>query len=194
VLAGLEAAARKAGYTTLRLETRAANEEACRFYQQHGYQRIENYGKYVGRDDAACFGKTLNATDISQNLAMPDPKQLVQEYINAYNRCDVVGMLQPLHEDVVFRNIAGGEVNLTTTGKEAFRQQAEQATQYFTKREQRVTDWLVTADQVEVAIDYTAVLAVELPNGLKPGDTLQLQGRSVFRIIDGQIISIDDIS
>jgi ribosomal protein S18 acetylase RimI-like enzyme len=61
VLAGLEAAARKAGYAELWLETRVANAEACGFYQRHGYQRIDNYGKYAGREDAACFGKRLDA-------------------------------------------------------------------------------------------------------------------------------------
>jgi ribosomal protein S18 acetylase RimI-like enzyme len=194
VLAGLEAAARQAGYTELWLETRLANAEACRFYQQQGYQRIENYGKYAGRDNAACFGKQLEAAPINFDSTMTDPKLLVQEYIDAYNRFDVAGMLRPLHAEVVFRNISGGEVNLATTGKEAFRQQAEQATQYFTERQQRVTEWQVAEDRVEVALDYHAVLAVALPNGLKPGDTLQLQGKSVFGLADGQIIFIDDIS
>lgn len=121
-------------------------------------------------------------------------KQLVETYIEAYNRFDVAGMLAPLHEDVVFRNISNGEVNLTTTGKAAFRQQAEQATRYFSERQQRVTDWRVSGPQVEIAIDYSAVAAIEFPNGLKPGDALQLQGRSVFEIEDGRIISIEDIS
>ncbi|GAB3851926.1 hypothetical protein GCM10028822_19090 [Hymenobacter terrigena] len=122
------------------------------------------------------------------------PKQLVETYIEAYNRFDVAGMLAPLHEEVVFRNVSNGEVNLTTTGKAAFRQQAEQATQYFSEREQRVTDWQVNAQRVEVAIDYLAVAAIEFPNGLKPGDALHLQGKSVFEIENGQIISIEDIS
>jgi ketosteroid isomerase-like protein len=122
------------------------------------------------------------------------PKQLVESYIEAYNRFDVAGMLAPLHEDVVFRNISNGEVNLTTTGKAAFRQQAEQATQYFAEREQRVTDWQVNGPRVEVAIDYSAVAAIAFPNGLKPGDALHLQGKSVFEIKNGQITSIEDIS
>lgn len=121
-------------------------------------------------------------------------KQLVESYIEAYNRFDVNGMLAPLHEDVVFRNIANGEVNLTTTGKAAFRQQAEQATRYFSAREQRVTDWQLSGPRVEVALDYSAVVAIELPNGLQPGDALQLQGWSVFEIENGRIISIEDIS
>jgi ketosteroid isomerase-like protein len=122
------------------------------------------------------------------------PKQLVEVYIEAYNRFDVDGMLAPLREDVVFRNISNGEVNLTTTGKEAFRQQAEQATRYFSERKQRVTDWQVSGQRIEVAIDYTAIAAMEFPNGLKPGDALHLQGKSVFEIENGQIISIEDIS
>ncbi len=122
------------------------------------------------------------------------PRQLVAAYIEAYNRFDVGGMLAPLHADVVFRNVSDGEVTLTTTGKEAFKAQAEQATQYFSQREQRVTDWQVNGNRVEVLIDYSAVAAIAFPNGLKPGDTLHLPGKSVFQVENGQIISIEDIS
>jgi len=122
------------------------------------------------------------------------PKQLMLAYIEAYNRFDVDGMVANLHDEVVFRNIANGEVNLTTTGKESFRQQAEQAKQYFSQREQHVTDWQLADNRVEVLIDYTGVAAIELPNGLKPGDTLQMQGKSVFQLEGGKILSIEDIS
>ena len=121
-------------------------------------------------------------------------KLLVEAYIEAYNRFDVAGMLAPLHNEVVFQNIADGAVNLTTTGKENFHQQAEQALPYFSQREQRTTDWQLADNRIEVAIDYAGVAAVEFPNGLKPGNTLRLQGKSVFRFADGQIISIQDIS
>ena len=122
------------------------------------------------------------------------PKQLVEAYIEAYNHFDVAGMLAPLRDDVVFRNVSNGETTLTLTGREAFRQQAEQATQYFSAREQRVTDWQVNEQRVEVVIDYTAVAAIEFSNGIKPGDSLHLQGKSVFQVEDGHIISIEDIS
>jgi len=122
------------------------------------------------------------------------PKQLVEAYIEAYNHFDVAGMLAPLHDDVVFRNVSNGETTLTLTGREAFRQQAEQATQYFSAREQRVTNWQVNGQRVEVVIDYTAVAAIEFSNGLKPGDSLHLQGKAVFQVEDGHIISIEDIS
>ncbi|MET4105620.1 nuclear transport factor 2 family protein [Hymenobacter sp. UYP22] len=121
-------------------------------------------------------------------------KQLVQDYIEAYNRFDVDGMLRHLHEKVVFRNISNGEVNLTLTGKEAFRQQAQQALSYFSQREQRVTEWQTADSRVEVLLDYTAVAAVDFPSGLQAGDTIELQGKSVFQFADGLIVSIDDIS
>ena len=121
-------------------------------------------------------------------------KESVAAYIEAYNRFDVAGMLTPLHDEVVFRNIASGEVNLTTAGKENFQRQAEQATRYFFEREQRVTHWQSVGNRVEVAVDYRAVAAVELPNGVKSGDTLHLQGKCVFCFEDGKIISIEDIS
>ena len=127
-------------------------------------------------------------------MKAPDSKQLVTDYIKAYNRFDVAGMVANLHDEVVFRNISGGEVNLTTTGKESFRQQAEQAKQYFSQREQRVTNWKVSDNQIEVLIEYTAVAAIAFPNGLQPGDTLRMQGKSVFQIENGKIISIEDIS
>ncbi|GAA4055551.1 hypothetical protein GCM10022409_48490 [Hymenobacter glaciei] len=187
VLRALEAAAQAAGYYELLLETRVANAEACQFYAKNGYRRRANYGQYIGRDDSACFSKTLPSS------AVANSQQLIQEYIEAYNRFDVAGMLAPLHENVVFRNVSNGEVNLTTTGKDNFRRQAEQATQYFSEREQRVTNWQVNDQRVEVAIDYTAVAAIEFPNGLKPGNALQMQGKSVFEIENGQIISIEDI-
>ena len=122
------------------------------------------------------------------------PRQLVEAYIEAYNRFDVAGMLGPLHDEVVFRNISNGEVNLTTADKVQFRAQAEYAAHCFSEREQRITEWQMSGDEVTVLIDYRAVAAVEFPNGLRPGGRFTMQGRSVFRFENGQIISIQDIS
>ena len=122
------------------------------------------------------------------------PRQLVEAYIEAYNRFDVAGMLGPLHDEVVFKNISNGEVNLTTADKAQFRAQAEHAAHYFSEREQRITEWQMAGDEVTVLIDYRAVAAVEFPNGLRPGGRLTMQGKSVFRFENGQIISIQDIS
>lgn len=59
ILQRLEEEAESLGFEEIWLETRTANLEACRFYQKNGYKQIENYGKYVGRNEAICFGKIL---------------------------------------------------------------------------------------------------------------------------------------
>lgn len=119
---------------------------------------------------------------------------MVTAYVKAYNRFDVDAMVADLHDEIEFRNSANGEVNLTTTGRENFRQQAAQAKQYFSQREQRITNWLTADNRVEISIDYTGVAAIEFSNGLKPGDTLHLQGKTIFQFRDGKISAIEDIS
>ncbi|WP_313386216.1 GNAT family N-acetyltransferase [Chishuiella sp.] len=59
ILNYLEEKAKSLDYITIWLETRKLNHEACQFYLKNGYQKIENYGKYIGNDKAICFGKKL---------------------------------------------------------------------------------------------------------------------------------------
>lgn len=57
----LESEARGCGYQQIWLETRRINQRAVSFYLRHGYQPIENYGRYVGNQAAVCLGKRLTA-------------------------------------------------------------------------------------------------------------------------------------
>jgi ribosomal protein S18 acetylase RimI-like enzyme len=60
ILAALERRAVELGYRELWLETRRVNGRAVAFYEKHGYRTIDNYGKYLGREDAVCMGKPLD--------------------------------------------------------------------------------------------------------------------------------------
>jgi len=64
ILTHLEATAREYGYLSLRLETRLINQRAVVFYEKHGYYRIPNFGKYVGKAEAVCFEKLLDTPKI----------------------------------------------------------------------------------------------------------------------------------
>lgn len=121
-------------------------------------------------------------------------QEIIENYVRSYNRFDTEGMLQNLHEEVKFQNISGGVVNATTSGKEAFKNQAEEAKQYFKEREQNIKRLLFNGDQAEAEIDYKGVLATEFPGGLKAGDAINLQGKSVFKFMNNKIIEITDIS
>lgn len=59
VLSFLEEAARTLGYREITLETRRVNHKAVAFYKKHGYTVTDNYGAYIGRDEAVCFIKGL---------------------------------------------------------------------------------------------------------------------------------------
>lgn len=63
ILRYIETEARKLGYSKLRLETRLVNKQAVAFYENRGYHRIPNYGKYVHNHKAVCFEKDLYAIE-----------------------------------------------------------------------------------------------------------------------------------
>ncbi len=63
LLAEVERSAAADGYRELWLETRRVNLAAVAFYRAHGYHEIANFGRYVGRPEAVCFGKTLVAVE-----------------------------------------------------------------------------------------------------------------------------------
>ncbi|RZK34174.1 MAG: nuclear transport factor 2 family protein [Hymenobacter sp.] len=121
-------------------------------------------------------------------------KVLVDKYIETYNGFDVPGMLACLHPDVQFEHSTNGDVTVRLAGKAAFEAQATRAAAWFTERTQHITAFGWQDEQAEAAIDYFAITATDLPNGIKAGATLQFSGRSVFSFRDGLIALIQDFS
>ncbi|WP_374631275.1 nuclear transport factor 2 family protein [Pannonibacter indicus] len=122
---------------------------------------------------------------------LPDP---IETYIDAYNRKDVEGMLMCLAENVVFQNISGGEVTAEALDKQSFAQMARFGASAFETRHQKVVNAITVAGTTLAEIDYTAVVATDLPNGWKAGQKLAFSGASAFRVEGGKIISIVDES
>lgn len=118
--------------------------------------------------------------------------QLIERYIEAYNAFDIDTMISTLHPDITFQNISNGEVNAETHGTEAFRTLAEQSKGLFMSRKQTITHIETNESQIRIDVAFEAVLAIDLPNGLKTGELLQLQGSSEFIFRDGKIVSIID--
>jgi len=125
---------------------------------------------------------------------MQQRELIISNYVKAYNNFDVEGMLKNLAPSVKFQNISNGDVNMDLEGIEAFRSQARQATQLFERREQIIRSFKHTGNKTEITIDYNAILAVDLPNGLKQGDELNLKGHSIFTFDGDKIVGIMDIS
>ena len=136
----------------------------------------------------------LSCQPMPESNSQEKQQALIEAYIQAYNQFDVEGMTQNLHDQVVFQNVSQGEVDMNLEGKEAFQTQAEAAKAYFSERKQTITSWDFQDNQVTIDIDYVAILAMDFPNGMKAGDTLQMKGQSAFVFEGEKIIRITDKS
>jgi len=69
---------------------------------------------------------------------MTDRVNIINNYIDGYNQFDIKKMVADLDDNIVFENIQNNETSLSLKGLTAFKQQAETAKTYFTKRTQVV--------------------------------------------------------
>ena len=121
-------------------------------------------------------------------------RTLIDRYINAYNRMDVDEMLLTVHPNVEFKNISGGVVNASTSGVAELKALAQQSLSLFSERHQHILSFETHDARAVVSIAFRAVVARDLPNGLKKGHVLNLSGRSEFEFRDGAISKITDVS
>src|SRR4051812_37272772 len=112
---------------------------------------------------------------------MTDREILITNYIDGYNQFDIDKMVSHFDEHIVFENISNGETSMLLTGLKAFKEQAEQAKDYFSVRTQTIKSFAHQNNETEIEIDYKAILAMDFPNGLKKGEELRLQGKSIFK-------------
>ena len=123
-----------------------------------------------------------------------DMRALVERYVGAYNRMNVAEMLLTVHPEVEFENISGGIVNASTSGVGEFEELAERSLALFSERHQEILAFETTEDLAVVSIAFRAIVAEDLPNGLRKGQVLELSGRSEFEFSGERIVRIRDIS
>ncbi|MGZ7044241.1 MAG: nuclear transport factor 2 family protein [Methanobacterium sp.] len=121
-------------------------------------------------------------------------KKIVDQYYKSYNEFNIDGMIKNIHEDMVFKNIVNGEVNFELKGKEAFKNQIEEAFALFKNRKMKIVEQKFGDDIVENKIDFKGVLAVDIPDQFKKYDLIKVQSKVIFKFKNGKIISIEDIN
>lgn len=119
-------------------------------------------------------------------------RQLIEDYIRAYNSFDVDGMMACLHHEISFENISQGVVTASANGAGEFRQIAEKGADIFQSRCQTIITLRIDDDSAVAEIDYRGVLAIDIPNGPSAGQEIRLQGRSAFTFREGKITRIVD--
>ncbi len=123
-----------------------------------------------------------------------EKRKLIEQYVSAYNAFDVDGMISLLHPEIEFKNISGGEVDSTLTGKSEFRAMAEESKAFFKLRKQTINRYDISNDRASIDISYEGVLATDLSNEMKSGETIRIDGRSEFFFKDGKIYRIIAVS
>jgi ketosteroid isomerase-like protein len=121
-------------------------------------------------------------------------EKLIHYYLAAYNEMDVHAMLEVLDDHILFENYSAGEKTHELQGLDAFRKQAEEALGYFSERKQVVAFFTHREDESEIRISYWAIAAMDLPNGMKKGKEIRLNGKSIFRFSEEKIREIKDYS
>ena len=121
-------------------------------------------------------------------------EKIIENYIRSYNAFDTTAMVKDFDPSIEFENISDGETNMSLKGLESFIKQADLAKTYFSKRNQVIKSFKQRGEETEIEVDYTGILAMDLPNGLKKGEELKLNGKSIFRFRGDKIIKLTDIS
>jgi len=124
---------------------------------------------------------------------MEKTEQIIRDYVNAYNNFDIDGMLNDVAPSILFKNVSGGKTDMILNGIAELKEQALKAKNLFTSRKQTITSFQISNNEAIIEIDYQAILAIDLPNGLKKGSELKLKGKSEFKLAADKIIEITDI-
>ncbi|MNH00701.1 hypothetical protein D3C87_467100 [compost metagenome] len=154
----------------------------------------------LGGNVLETFKRIYGSIKIAEN-SLPDAAILndrtnkIFQYVRAYNSMDVENMIADFAQDVIFQNIMNGEQTMHLKGIEEFKRQGVEAIAYFSERKQSIASLTHNSSCTEITINYRAITAMDFPNGLKKGDEINLNGKSIFEFSsDGKITRLTDIA
>ena len=119
---------------------------------------------------------------------------IIEQYLTSYNARDIEGMLACVTEDVIFENISNTGQSMRLEGKEAMGQVAELSCNAFSYRRQRLISLVHTPGRAAAEVEFEGKAAVDLPNGVRAGETMKLRGASFFEVRGNLLSRIADYS
>ena len=119
---------------------------------------------------------------------------VIARYIQSYNARDIDGMLDCVTDDVVFENISNAGGSMRLDGKDMMRQVAELSGNAFSYRRQRLINVVSGAGKAASEVEFEGKAAVDLPNGVKAGETVKVRGASFFEFRGDLLCRIADYS
>jgi len=123
-------------------------------------------------------------------LSFPSLPEVVGRYFEAANFLHPVGMRSCLTKDVRVRCTLGDHLALEISGAEQFEQVMRAHTDQFVIWNQTVIYAIDVGGTTSVESQLTVTAANGMANGWKTGQSLQFEGRSLFRLEGGSIAEI----
>lgn len=119
---------------------------------------------------------------------------IIEQYLTSYNARDIDGMLACVTEDVIFENISNTGQSMRLEGKAAMGQVAELSCNAFSYRRQRLVNLVLSDGRAAAEVEFEGKAAVDLPNGVRAGETMKLRGASFFEMRGALLSRIADYS
>lgn len=120
--------------------------------------------------------------------------ETIRRYIASYNDRDIDAMLACVTDDVVFENISNAGQSMRLDGKVMMRQVAEVSGNAFSYRRQRLINIVTGTGKAAAEIEFEGRAAVDLPNGVRAGETVRVRGASFFEFRGALLCRIADYS
>ena len=121
-------------------------------------------------------------------------EDMITKYIKSYNSRDIEGMLDCVTEDVVFENISNTGRTMTLEGRDKMGEVAELSGHAFSYRRQKLISLVIGQGRAAAEIEFEGKAAVDLPNGVKAGETIKVHGASFFEFRGPLLCRVADYS
>lgn len=121
-------------------------------------------------------------------------EDIINRYIQSYNDRDIEGMLDCVVEDVVFENISNASQSMRLEGRDQMGEVARLSGNAFSYRRQRLINLIIGEGKAAAEIEFEGKAAVDLPNGVKAGETIKIRGASFFEFRGRLLCRIADYS
>ena len=121
-------------------------------------------------------------------------EDIINRYIQSYNDRDIEGMLDCVTEDVIFENISNASQSMRLEGREQMGEVARLSGNAFSYRRQRMINRIIGEGKASAEIEFEGKAAVDLPNGVRAGETVKIRGASFFEFRGRLLSRIADYS
>lgn len=121
------------------------------------------------------------------NSIEPEQRAIVENFIHSFNSYNIEGMTKDLAENFGYEHLRNGEAGLRAIGIESFKELLRSAEHTYKSRQETIESWELSKYHIEIESSFKGTLATDLSNGMKMGDVIAFDVRTIFEFADGKI-------